>query len=934
MTYCDVVILVDKPNEKPVPLENAWVYWREGGKQTLLRTDSKGCPFSAPSGTSEEDAGLPWKYTVPFGSQIGAQVEVYYSRGEKPLLAKETTDYSDVFFARELIEPPPTVCIDPQYAAISPEDINTLTVVPLVSVTLPHYHLELTAPKELTLWSLLWENPTDDYYTSGLNQGAALWQGQGSNFTLNITENSAAPALAANSAERPIERALKLTANVDARVNEAFVYILDRSGRVVKLRKIENNQITANAVSEVKATLKPPAGEKRPLEAIIAFDRAVDAFGPVQILIRGEGINPPLEAGKDFIIDAFYVYLCGFQIGLVDDYLAHENGLQRGPFRTESDEVNIVDFHIPSGAQPTTAADMRARTRARRMLSYQFQNRRRPLHTDLRNPPANNPQVLKPQMPMWMAEFQMVGVTRDLLRDIMKRLFRRAYEKNPPPPPEQNNQSYPGATDPCVALWFELSWRLTLKWNAPDSRLTQRTGQTTTYEQHFDLSHTASLYFREDGTLRDAVTAEAGAQVVLCAFDREPGMAINYFPNLPTDTLMTYPQGRTNYNPNVRRRISFPADNRRRAQVVVQGLSRPWGRQAGAVQKECFIIEFQPYIAEPVPNDNDREVMRGGDGILKLISVKINTQAVETGYIRTAPGTNNALTAAPAPAADNPLILLPHFRVRGMNPPDAQSVLDLLRALVNDYYDRFVQQARVHALSRDCWYETMRQIMVHESGVHGNNQMTQFEDRASHRRIVRWGGHAYGLPLDMPLFGPPHGFGIGQLDLIFNRGCTKDEAFSFVENVRSAVRLLMEEKANIAFNQLGGQLPALANPATPQNLGERWRWRSAYQRQIVRLYNGGSEIQIVGGQLRVHPTLMQNGVNQFAQFTQNPNGSYSPHPNLTYPNHVLGPDITYYNQPNPAAPPVLLSQAFADNWRTAETQDEPPPPPPPQPQNP
>jgi hypothetical protein len=858
-------------------------------------------------------------------------VEVYYSRGEKPLLAKQTTDYSHVFFARELIEPPPTVCIDPQVAAISPEDINTLTVVPLVSVTLPLYHLELTAPKELTLWPLLWENPTDDYYTSGLNQGAALWQAQGGSMTLNLAENTAAQALAANSQERPIERALKLTANIDARVKEAFVTILDRNGTVVKLRKIENNQITATAVNEVKATLKPPAGEKRPLEAIIAFDRAVDAFGPVQILIRGTGINPPLESGQDSILDAFYVYLCGFQIGLVDDYLANPNGLQRGPHRTESDEVYIVDFPIPSNlAQPTDANGMRARTRARRMISYQFQNHQRPLHTDLRTPPATNPQVLKPQMPMWMAEFQMIGVTRDLLKDIMKRRFRKAYEQNPPPPPENRNQSYPGATDPCVALWFELSWQLTLKWAAPDARLTQRNGQTTTYERQYEFSHTASLYFREDGTLRDPVTAEAGAQVVLCAFDREPGMAVNYFPDLPTDSLMTYPQGRTQYDPNVRPRIPFPVNDRRRAQVIVQGLSRPWGRQAGAVQKECFVIEFQPYIAERVPNDNDREVIRGGDGILKLISVKINNQAVETGYIRANPGTNNALTAAPATSADKPLILLPHFRVRGKNPPDAQTVLDLLRALVNDYYDHNVQQARVHVLSRDCWYQTMRQIMEHESGVHGNNQMTQFEDRASHKRIVRWGGHAYGLPLDMPLFGPPHGFGIGQLDLIFNRGCTTDEAFSFVENVKSAVRLLMEEKATIAYNQLSGLLAQLT-PATPQNLDERWRWRSAYQRQIVRLYNGGSEIQIVANQLRVHPTLMQNGVNQFAQFTPNSNGTFSPHPNLAYPNHVLGPNITYYNQPNPANPPVLLSQAFADNWRTTETQNEPPPPPPPPP---
>ena len=82
----------------------------------------------------------------------------------------------------------------------------------------------------------------------------------------------------------------------------------------------------------------------------------------------------------------------------------------------------------------------------------------------------------------------------------------------------------------------------------------------------------------------------------------------------------------------------------------------------------------------------------------------------------------------------------------------------------------------------------------------------------------------------MPIFGPPAGYGLGQLD---SPPMTDDQAFSFMENTRGSVRLIMHSKANAARRFLAANLPTV-----PADID-----RAAFRGEVVRRYNGGTEVR-------------------------------------------------------------------------------------------
>jgi hypothetical protein len=127
----------------------------------------------------------------------------------------------------------------------------------------------------------------------------------------------------------------------------------------------------------------------------------------------------------------------------------------------------------------------------------------------------------------------------------------------------------------------------------------------------------------------------------------------------------------------------------------------------------------------------------------------------------------------------------------------------------------------------------------------------------------------------MPIFGPPAGYGLGQLD---NPAVNDDQVWSFVENMREAIRRLMVDKANAAYNALSGDF---SNPQTRRD-------RAVYQREIVRRYNGGTEFRRNAGDTdwEIRPSL--------AQWTNAGTPNQAPNPNLNYPNQVLGTSIVYW----------------------------------------
>jgi hypothetical protein len=780
----------------PVPLQWAWVYWRVQDTITPLRTDGDGRLHALPQGADQRS---PWDYTTPFTSPVGTEVTLYFSRGAKPIPNTVLENYPDVFVAR-------TVALDPAgLGGGAPGG------APTAAITLPDVVIRMTRPTELSVWPLLWELPTDAYHTSALNQGAALWTNPAGGG--NLTQNDGGAALPPAAADRPRERGLKVEGQVDARATGIRLQVLDDSGNVVPLR--QGIDPGAAVVQEVIPTLGPAAGAVKPFQSVLFFANAATVLGPVQILVRSAGILPPT-------MEAFAMLLCGFQIALVDDRLTNTNGQQRGPIQGEGHEMVAVDFQM--SPQATTAA-LSAQTRARRVIGYQIVNTPRLLNGAAAAGP-NNPIVLKPQMPLWMAELQIVGLNRARLENLMAhRYFLR-------------NASVMIGPPALVSAQFSLDWSLLLAWDGPDMNspafvgTVARPNQTYQYRQEFTAVQAVELRFRDRGQIVDRVT---GRDIAIGAQGEVPNAVV------PAPTT-----------------IDFPVPGRRLPQLIVFGQNRPWGRHVGAAQQESVIIEFQPRVEV-----GGVEAIRGGDGVLLLRSVDVDGHPIDRGLVPDAGG----VLAAPPPG--DAVCRLPWVRVQGTNPAPPGDVDALINAIVAEYFNAHIAQPAVAMLPLVVWQQTAGLIFDHENG---NDR--QFFDQAAGR--FRFSGISYGHARGMPLFGPPHGYGFGQLDLVFGRGANDDEVWSFVENIRTGVRLIMEEKANAARAMMAPHLPAALDRRT----------RAVFRREVVRRYNGGREFTWNGADWEISP-----GLNQWAN---NANHADGPNQRLLYPNGVLGTNIQYF----------------------------------------
>lgn len=546
----EIVVQTQAQGATPAPLAGAWVYWLQGTTITVLRTDPAGRLLTAAAG---QDPTRSQSYTQPFTAPAGTAAQIFASRGARPVPDAYLLANPDIFHSRTVGTP--------SVPTTGPGALPAVTVLPEAPV-------RLTKPRELSIWPLLREPVTDAYYTRGLAQGATLWGGAG----LTVTEHGLAPAAAA--AVRPRERGLALEGTIDARATAVTIQILDASGAPIQLR--ENRAATAG-VDRITATLRTAVGNTKPFEATIYLLDPAAAFGPVQVVVQATGVTPR-------ILEVFSCHLAGLQVALVNDQLANPNGQSPGPVPGTADELIVVDFL--DSPQPNLA-DISAQTRARAMVTYLMGHRDRALSA------TDATLVRKPEMPLWMAEFQILGLSRTQLEDLMARR-KHVLPGNP------------------ASLRFDLRWGLSLRWDGPD--VGTGSPRIYRYSQSFPDSQAVTISLATNDRI-DGVDAQGRVASALS----------------PAPTAM-----------------AFPVAGRRLPQVIVSNQTRRWGREGAAPLQDTVVIEWQPRIV----NGAGEEIMRGGDGDLTLENLTIAGEPVDPGLIPA--GTGVAPPPATTPAVDLP----------------------------------------------------------------------------------------------------------------------------------------------------------------------------------------------------------------------------------------------------------------------------------------
>jgi len=369
-----------------------------------------------------------------------------------------------------------------------------------------------------------------------------------------------------------------------------------------------------------------------------------------------------------------------------------------------------------------------------------------------------------------------------------------------------------------TSMRLELQWQMNFSWRGPDA------GSATGFQY------------------TEKLDASRGAQAISLALDNLGGID-----GLQNDVL-TKAFSPAPVAPD------FPVAGRR-APAVKVGARRAWGRRAGASVGDAVLVEWQPLVVDASNN----EMMRGGNGTLVVESIKVDGVQLDPGVSVTPSGTRPFDPATP-PAT------LPTFRIIGEDPP--QVIDSLIDAVTQELYQANTATPSIAFFTLAQWQTTVRLLINHESKGHQFTMVPRHHG-GSISSTFSFRGH-FGEERGMPLFGPPHGYGIAQLD---TPRPTVDQIFSFAENVKGACSLLMTSKASGAWASLNA------------HLAHDQRSRAVYQREVVRRYNGFTEFQWNGTAFVINPTLPQ-----WEDAHDHSRGANS---NLPYPNQVLGTHVVY-----------------------------------------
>lgn len=651
--------------------------------------------------------------------------------------------------------------------------------------------LTLTQPAPLSVWALLLEPEKPDFLTQGIAQGSALWTTVTGSGPLTVTAGGAANGSgdrAGAAAVRADERGLVVAGQVDPGATGVQIQVLTAAGAPIPLR---TSPTTTATTTQLAATLGAPApgATSRSFEAVVFLDAPSTRFGRVQVKVDAAGLPSAVSATAD-------VLLVGVQVALVDDRASGADGRTRGPVRTEADERVVVDFLVSPQATRQLLSDQ---TRARRMVIYEIATRARALGG------SAAAVVTQPEMPMWMAELQLVGVDAAALASFMR---ARA--------------AAPGGRR---TLALTAQWTLATSWDGPNAASATRPYRST---KDWTATTSAQIALDTAGTAIDGLQPTGEVRGAFTPAPAPPG---------------------------------FPVTGRRVAQVMAGGITRRWGRRSTTALVPATIVEHQPLLVDAA----GREIMRGGDGELRLTSLSIDGAPVDPGRVATAAGTV-------APPAATPLATVPTFRVQGVNPAVADRQ-PLVEALVDEYVRAHATDPWVAVLPLAAWQITVWRVLQHES-VGGRH----FDDRGTGR--VGVGGQFFGDERDMPMFGAPAGYGWGQLD---NPPVSDDAAWSFTDNVRSAIHRLLHDKGQAAYNAMHAHFP------TPIDQ----RAQAVFRRETVRRYNGSTELRWNGSDWEISPGLSQR--------TNPSDVSSRPNSHLDYPNQVLGTTVVYFTGTGAAA---------------------------------
>lgn len=578
-------------------------------------------------------------------------------------------------------------------------------------------------------------------------------------------ENGVAPPAAITARARP--RGIRVTGALPADAKGAKLKLLNAEGKALPLLSDGANLASA-PVEELKLTLEQPSGKQRPFSADI-FLPMDTAFGHVQIVIETEGLSPPHVAGFSFL-------LAGAQVAVVDDFPAGATGDKAGAVPTASDEVVVLDYtSSPAQVQGTGStadkdaarAQQRAAGRARRLLRF-------PIQSVLR-PAGGSPQQLVSQMPFLMVELQLLGADRAAWEELLRLREQRAVA-------------------PTSELRLSTDWALNINWPTPDRGQSQAVVQPP-----FDLTAKQDIVLKLDAA--EDVTARK-----LDGVDK--GRVTNAFTPAPPT-------------------LAFPEAGRRQPGVLVSEpsaeLKRAWGRHGGSAQPGT-VIEWQPIFTTDGAAAS-KPVMRGGNVEIKLTSLTLAGAPVAGDLQFSRPTPQGQKPSAAPPTA--PLAFVPHFRIHGLNPSR-----DDLNLLVDAITEREFNANRASKPYLDflplaVWQLALRGITIHETD--GRQFATPGRQATG---VIAFGGtttFAHGKERDMPIFGHPHGFGVGQLDPPSNI----EQLWNLEEAVLGCVQRLLLEKAADARSGLGHEFLGTAPLST--------RSKNVFLRESVRRFNGGRE---------------------------------------------------------------------------------------------
>lgn len=851
------------------PVKRAWFYVKQGDAITLLRSDGDGQLVAS----SAEPAGdAPPKiatFVKPFTFEVPASIQIAYSRGGLIIPDALLRAAPAAFATVELAMAPENA--EPVAVAVAPNDLNTVRAVPTISLDVPPLPVTFEEPRALEVWPLLASPFPDGYATSGLAQGAALWPADGAR---PVRDGASAPSPL--EADCPRDAGLRVRGKVSNHAAKVNLYLVDAKGARLKFRLAAD--ATANQAVDVASL--DVKGETSRFEATLFADDPARFFGLAHLVAVTEGGGPD---GLGDVVGE----LLGVQLGLCDDGMQSDDGDAPGPCVGRAHEKNVIDFvvtavhgpgpdqkldkhsHDPAikaaidAARHAAEAALAPHGRARRMVCFDIRASRR------RRPPGagvdTNPVVL-PEMPMWMAELQLVGWRRD-----EGELFLQL-----------RGEGLGAAKRP---LTIEADFALELGWRGPDADVPGPERRPGVPRNEFaDVTMTFSGSFRgpkkevgADGAGGDDDDAPPPAKVE-AHFDAGSVLSTTVDIDEDDGTLRVEEDGSNSLQPDFPWAAApFPSDKRRAPKVWLAERSRVWGvwgwKGDGPVVP-ALVFEWQPAVVTIGRNRQATEIMLGGNGRLRVGKLAIagtpvtRAPAAEPGAADGAEGEGAGAEASAATAA---LLELPAFRVKGNNPEDPRALDELLTAAVSDVMAANRTSGSASMLKAAAWKRLSEMLMFHESGGHHFDTSVQ---RAVFRERIPYQCH--GIQAGMPKFGAPAGYGLGQHD----PPRSLQDMWSFYEHIRKGVEMLIvTEFGRSSYSYLNG-----LHAIDPANVVDR----AIFVREVVRSYNGGHEMVYEDGKWKMKPFIPARPPHHAKPM---------PEDRMPYANRVLGTNVRYGRDP-------------------------------------